>query len=135
MSYQPKIIAFAGSLRRESFNKKLINYTADLARDCGADVNVVDLNEFEMPVFNEDLEAEGTPESVIRLREQMIEAARQYLPEGRKLGKKRPNKQNQTGYDDDEADAILLAAHAVKMDLYPEQMLKPKSRPKRGKNS
>ena len=36
MAYTPKILAFAGSARADSFNKKLVNIAAQGARDAGA---------------------------------------------------------------------------------------------------
>ncbi len=57
------ILAFAGSARKESFNKRLIQIAAAGARDAGADVTLIDLADFPMPLFNQDLEAEqGLPE-------------------------------------------------------------------------
>jgi NAD(P)H-dependent FMN reductase len=54
----PRILAFAGSLRRESFNKKLVPIAAKAARDAGAEVTLIDLKDFPLPVFDQDLEAE-----------------------------------------------------------------------------
>ena len=42
----PRILAFAGSLRRESFNKKLVPIAAKGARDAGALVTLIDLADF-----------------------------------------------------------------------------------------
>ena len=59
----PKILAFAGSSRKESFNKKLVRITAAGAKSAGAEVSIIDLLDFPMPLFNQDLEAaEGMPE-------------------------------------------------------------------------
>ncbi|SON53245.1 NADPH-dependent FMN reductase [Vibrio tapetis] len=56
-----KIIAFSASSSRESINKKLVTYAASLVE--GADVEVIDINEYEMPLFSEDREKElGQPE-------------------------------------------------------------------------
>lgn len=56
------ILAFAASLRRESYNKKLLNLAVAIARDAGVEVDVADFNEFDMPLFNGDVEAEqGLP--------------------------------------------------------------------------
>jgi NAD(P)H-dependent FMN reductase len=61
----PKILAFAGSSRRESFNKKLVKIAAEGARLAGAEVTYVDFKDLPMPLFDEDLEAEaGIPENV-----------------------------------------------------------------------
>src|SRR3954469_8496163 len=65
----PRILAFAGSLRRESFNKKLVSIAARAARDAGAEVTLIDLKDFPLPLFDQDLEAEqGMPEDGARLK-------------------------------------------------------------------
>ncbi len=70
MSYVPKILAFSGSLRAASFNQKLVNVAADAARKAGAEVTVIELREFPLPVFDEDLEArDGLPANARRLKE------------------------------------------------------------------
>ena len=51
-----KIIAFAGSNSQQSINKKLATYAASLFEN--AEVEVLDLNDFEMPLFNVDIEKE-----------------------------------------------------------------------------
>lgn len=51
-----KIIAFAGSNSQKSINKQLTVYAASLFEN--ADVEVLDLNDFEMPLFSVDLEKE-----------------------------------------------------------------------------
>lgn len=62
------IIAFAGSNSKNSINKKLVEYTAKLIEDKNTKVTVLDLNDFEMPVFGVDLETrDGQPESAINL--------------------------------------------------------------------
>jgi NAD(P)H-dependent FMN reductase len=52
-----KVLAFAGSLRRDSYNKKLVAAAANGARDAGAEVTVLDLATLPMPIFDEDVEA------------------------------------------------------------------------------
>ncbi|MET0759209.1 MAG: NAD(P)H-dependent oxidoreductase [Flavobacterium sp.] len=49
-----KIIAFAGSPSKNSINKKLATYVAHLFKN--ADVEVLDLNDYEMPLFSVDIE-------------------------------------------------------------------------------
>jgi chromate reductase len=70
-----KIIAFAGSMRKESFNKKLVNYAALLLKDRGVNVEVVDLKELQIPVYDGDFEEKkGMPESVALLKKKMVGA-------------------------------------------------------------
>jgi NAD(P)H-dependent FMN reductase len=65
----PKILAFAGSSRRDSFNKKLVKIAAEGARLAGAEVTYLDFKDLPMPLFDEDLEAEaGIPENVKKFK-------------------------------------------------------------------
>jgi NAD(P)H-dependent FMN reductase len=69
MSATPRILAFGGSLRRDSFNQKLVALAAEGARAAGAEVTVISLREFPMPVFDQDLEdSSGKPEAAVRLK-------------------------------------------------------------------
>lgn len=52
-----KILAFSGSGRKDSVNNKVVNVAAAGARDAGAQVTIINLKDFEMPIFDEDLEA------------------------------------------------------------------------------
>ncbi len=64
-----RILCFAGSTRSESFNKKLIRLAAAEAEAAGAAVTLVDLRDFPLPLFDEDLEAEsGMPDHAARLK-------------------------------------------------------------------
>jgi len=68
----PKILAFAGSAREGSFNKKLIRVAAVAAQRAGAQVTLIDLKDYPMPLMNEDLEAkEGMPEFAKKVKELM----------------------------------------------------------------
>jgi chromate reductase len=70
MSDKPKIIAFAGSLRSGSFNKKLVKIAAEGAKEAGAEVTYIDLKDYPMPVYDGDLEKEsGLPENTKKLKE------------------------------------------------------------------
>lgn len=74
MNTAPSILAFAGSARRASLNKKLVRVAAAAAEREGGRVRVIDLADFPMPIFNEDLEAEsGRPEAAARLSQLMID--------------------------------------------------------------
>lgn len=59
-----KIIAFAGSSSQNSINKKLANYAAHLFQN--ASVEMLDLNDYEMPIYSTDREKEnGVPQLAI----------------------------------------------------------------------
>lgn len=63
-----KILAFAASLRTASFNRRLIARAAAMARESGAEVELVDFREFVCPYFDGDVEAaSGIPEGAERL--------------------------------------------------------------------
>ena len=65
----PRILAFSGSARRASFNQRLVTVAAASARSAGAEVTLINLRDFPMPLFNEDDEAEnGQPDSVVELK-------------------------------------------------------------------
>ena len=69
MSNQPKILAFAGSSRIDSFNKKLVKIAAEEARKAGAEVTYIDFLDYPMPLFNQDLETqEGLPQKVLEFK-------------------------------------------------------------------
>lgn len=56
-----KVITFGASSSSTSINQKLAAFTASLIE--GADVELLDINDFEMPIFSEDREKElGQPE-------------------------------------------------------------------------
>ena len=73
MASKPTILAFAGSTRMDSYNKKLVKIAAAAARDAGAEVTLVDLRDLPMPLFDQDLEAaEGLPANAVKFRELML---------------------------------------------------------------
>lgn len=58
----PRILAFAGSARTASLNKKLVAVAARAVREAGAEVCVADLRDYPMPLYDGDLEErEGVP--------------------------------------------------------------------------
>ena len=66
----PRILAFGGSLRRDSFNQKLAAVAAEGARAAGAEVTLIALRDFPLPVFDQDLEdAEGLPAAAKKLKQ------------------------------------------------------------------
>lgn len=70
---QPRILAFAGSARANSFNKSLIKIAAKGASDAGAAVTLIDLKDYPLPLFDQDLEAsQGPPENAVKLKQLFI---------------------------------------------------------------
>jgi len=66
----PRILAFAGSARRESLNRKLLAVVAAAARAAGGEVTLLDLNDYALPLYHGDLEdASGLPAPAQRLVE------------------------------------------------------------------
>ena len=51
-----KIVAYGASTSSTSINKALATYTAGLVD--GAEVKVLDINDYDVPMFSEDLEKE-----------------------------------------------------------------------------
>jgi chromate reductase, NAD(P)H dehydrogenase (quinone) len=69
----PKILAFSGSARKKSYNQKLVQIAALGAQQAGAEVTVVNLADYPMPIFNQDLEAaEGMPKQARAFKELLI---------------------------------------------------------------
>lgn len=64
-----KTLIFAGSTRQHSFNRRLAHVAATIARGAGAEVSHIELGDFDVPMYNADLEAKGTPSDVVRLKE------------------------------------------------------------------
>ncbi len=73
MTSTPKILAFAGSTRIDSYNKKLVKIAAAGAKAAGAEVMYLDLRDLPLPLYDEDLEAqEGMPANGRTLKDLMI---------------------------------------------------------------
>ncbi|ABE42039.1 NADPH-dependent FMN reductase [Polaromonas sp. JS666] len=68
-----KLLIFAGSTRQNSFNRKLAHATAAMARASGAEVTHLELADLDVPMYNADLEAKGTPPDVMKLKQIMYE--------------------------------------------------------------
>jgi len=63
-----KILVFAASLRISSLNRKLAAVTAELLRSMSASIDHADFREFEMPIYDGDLEErDGLPVGASKL--------------------------------------------------------------------
>lgn len=69
MTQSLPFLVFAGSTRAASWNRRLAGIAADAARAEGATVTQLELSDFDVPLYNADLEARGTPRDVVRLKE------------------------------------------------------------------
>ena len=65
----PKILAFAGSLREHSYNKRVLNIAVEGAREAGAEVTLIDLRDYPMPVFNFDNYEQKFDENALRFQD------------------------------------------------------------------
>ena len=63
------LLIFAGSTRQHSSTRKLAHATAAIARDAGATVTLLELSDFDIPLYDAHLEAAGTPADVMRLKD------------------------------------------------------------------
>ena len=64
-----KVLVFAGSTRSASYNRKLAREVAAMATARGAEVTHLELGDYDLPMYNADLEARGTPPAVMKLKE------------------------------------------------------------------
>jgi chromate reductase, NAD(P)H dehydrogenase (quinone) len=60
-------ITLCGSLRKDSINEVLRRHMSMKLREAGVIVTDLSLADFEMPIFNQDLEPDHTPQSAVRL--------------------------------------------------------------------
>ena len=69
-----KLLFMAGSARKDSINKKLAELASIIAKEKGADITFVDLKEYEMPIYDGDLETqESIPENAKKLKKLFVE--------------------------------------------------------------
>lgn len=71
-----KVLAFSGSTREGSVNKKLVEEASSLARQIGAQVTLINLKDYPMPFYDGDYETkEGLPPKAKELRQMMINSS------------------------------------------------------------
>jgi chromate reductase len=73
-NHQINILAIAGSMRSESLNRKALQLAKQISLDLNANVEELDLKMLDLPLFNEDLCANGFPESVNKLKNKIASA-------------------------------------------------------------
>jgi len=68
----PKILAFAGSTRKESVNKRLAKIALHSAEKADAETTFIDLSDYDMPLYSDDLLSKhGIPDSVIAFKDML----------------------------------------------------------------
>ena len=68
-----KVLAFAGSLRRESFNRRALRIAVEGVRAAGAEVTVLELADLPLPLFDQDAEThDGLHPNARKLKDLMI---------------------------------------------------------------
>ena len=69
---QPRILVIAGSRRREALSRRVAEACALAVRTAGAEVELIDLDDYPAPLYDGDLEAAaGLPEHVVRLQRRL----------------------------------------------------------------
>lgn len=68
-----KILAFAGSTRTDSLNKKLVKVAAEMAKSAGAEITFIDLRDYPLPLYDGDVEAQAFPENALKLKKIFLE--------------------------------------------------------------
>lgn len=70
--YNMKVFAFAGSNSSTSINKQLVKFVLKSFSD--HEINLIDLNDYNMPIFSVDLEKNGFPEEAHRFLDNIAES-------------------------------------------------------------
>jgi chromate reductase len=69
----PRILVFAGSNRKDSLNRKLAHVAAQRVQELGAHATVLELADYPLPLFDGDLEAQGHPDILLKLKKVFVE--------------------------------------------------------------
>jgi azobenzene reductase len=62
-----RVLAVSGSLRDESYTRTALEYVLDSAEEAGAETRLLDLREYDLPVYDPDVDDQGDGEAVKRL--------------------------------------------------------------------
>ncbi len=69
-----KILTICPSLRKDSLNRKLLKLASTMSSVNGAKVEHVELKDFEMPLYSQDIEEKAIPANALALKQKMDEA-------------------------------------------------------------
>lgn len=74
-SAETRVLTLAGSTREGSTNKKLARLAANYATQLGANAIYIDIRDYPIPFYDEDLESsQGMPDNAKAIRQMMIES-------------------------------------------------------------
>ena len=69
-----KILMFSGSIRAAALNLRLITLAHEIAVELGHEVNLINLGDFDLPIYDGDQEdKDGLPDDVLRLKQMIAE--------------------------------------------------------------
>lgn len=68
-----KVLVFAGSAREGSLNKQLAKLAAKRIEELGGEATFIDLKDYPCPLFDQDIETQGMPDNVLKLRDILAE--------------------------------------------------------------
>jgi chromate reductase, NAD(P)H dehydrogenase (quinone) len=66
------VLVFAAALRKESLNERLASLAARIARQLGANVDLASMRDFDVPLYDGDVEARGMPAGACTLRDKLL---------------------------------------------------------------
>jgi len=70
--WQPKVLVFAGSIRGDSYHRKLARAAVASLESAGSDATFVDLKDYPMPFYDGDVETtEGMPQTAKAFKEML----------------------------------------------------------------
>ena len=73
MSGMSRVLIFAGSARRESFNRRFARVAGQQVADAGGEATLLELADHPLPLYDGDLEAaSGLPANALKLKEIFI---------------------------------------------------------------
>ena len=67
MPAAPHVVAVSGSLREESYTRTALNYVLRAAAEAGAETTLLDLREYDLPVYDPDVDGQGDGEAAKRI--------------------------------------------------------------------
>ncbi len=67
MSSAPRVVAVSGSLRDESTTRTALQYALRAAAEAGAETELLDLREYDLPVYDPDIDDQGDGEAAMRV--------------------------------------------------------------------